>query len=394
MQNIGVFFGSRNTEHDISIMTAEFVIYVLKGLGYEVTPVYLGKKGEWMIGQELGDLKNFIDPTKKIEVEKFGSYVLDLEQSRGKMAFRRKGFSGKTITVDMAFPALHGAYGEDGTLQGMFEMFNIPYVGCDVTASALAMDKALTKQMCQVHGIPTTKFIYFYKNEWEHNKQAILDKIKGLKWPVFVKPVHLGSSIGIAKIKENDFKSLEEKIEVALFYDDKVLVEECVSNLMDVTCCVIGNEDLTTSVLQESVFQADFFDFEEKYIIEGGAQLGKSESGLVIPARLDEETTRKIQDMAKEVYRALDCAGIARIDFLFNKETKEVFANEVNPLPGTLYHHLWKESGLEIEGVVQKLINLAQDRYNRKQVLTLTFESNALSNLNSTKMGKGSKIRP
>lgn len=393
MQNIGVFFGSRNTEHDISIITAQLIISGLKGLNYQVTPVYLGRKGEWMMSEELGNLKVFTDSRNKIDLEKFQTYLIDLDQSRGKLVFKKKGFRGQTITLDLAFPALHGAYGEDGTLQGLFEMFNIPYVGCGVAASALAMDKVLTKQMCQVHNIPTTKFIYFYKHEWLANKQAILDKIKDLKWPVFVKPVHLGSSIGIAKVKKNDYKNLEDKIEVALYYDDKVIVEEGVSDLMDVTCCVIGNNDLEASKLQESVFSAELFDFEEKYLKEGGSQLGKSQNGLIIPARLDKDTTEKIQNIAKEVYRALGCAGIARVDFLYNKTTKEVFANEVNPLPGTLYHHLWKASDLELSDLLTKLINFAQEKQCQKQDLTLTFESSLLSSLNATKFGKGGKFK-
>lgn len=384
--NIGVFFGSRNTEHDISIITGQLVISGLKGLGHTVTPIYLNKEGHWLIGEEMGKIANFTDKEQKeLQDSKFKRYFLDLEKSIDKMVFRKKGLGGKSITIDLAFPAVHGAYGEDGTIQGLFEMLNIPYVGCGVTASAVAMDKALTKQILKANSIKTTNFVDFTQADWESNKKEIIARVtKELKFPVFIKPVHLGSSIGIAKV--NDEKNLEDKIEIALYYDDKVLVEEGVTDLMDVTCCVIGNNELQASVLQESVFQSDLFDFDEKYLKESGSQLGKSENGLVIPARLDEKTTKEIQETAKQVYRILGCKGIARVDFLYDKKTKEALANEVNPMPGTLYHHLWKESGFELPELLEKLISFAVELHKEKSSLSHTFSSNVLTNLNSSKL--------
>ncbi|MCL5666382.1 MAG: D-alanine--D-alanine ligase [Patescibacteria group bacterium] len=389
-KNIGVFFGSGSPEHDVSIITAQLIISGLKKLNYQVTPIYITKQGRWMLGEELGSLKLFSDPGAKVEQEKrFYEYYLDLEESFGKMVFRRKGLMSRTISVDLAFPAFHGSYGEDGTIQGLFEMFGIPYVGCDVPSSAIAMDKALTKQMYQVHNIPTTKFIYFFKQDWERDRQSIINQIKNdLRWPVFVKPVHLGSSIGIAKVKDQDLKDLEFRLEVALHYDNKVLVEEGVENLMDVTCCIIGNSEtgLKASLLQESVFSSDLFDFEEKYLKEGGAQLGKAQNGLVIPARLNDQVTEEIQETAKQVYKILGCSGIARVDFLFDKQAQKFFSNEVNPLPGTLYNHLWKASGVELDQLLQELVKLAEEKYKQKRSVNFTFESNILKQLNSQKL--------
>ncbi len=386
-KNIGVFFGSGSTEHDISIITAQLIIAGLKGLEYPVTPVYITKQGKWMLGEELGNLKFFIDPSKKVEDEKkYYEYYLDMQELVGKMVFKRKGFLGKSIVIDVAFPALHGAFGEDGTIQGVFEMLGVPYVGCGVPASAIAMDKALTKIIMKDAGVPTTKFAFFYKQDWENSKPQIINQINQLKWPVFVKPVHLGSSIGIGKVKAGDIKDLENKIEVALHYDEKVLVEESVENLMDVTCCIIGNNQLRASLLQESVFSSELFDFENKYISGGGSQTGKAVNNLIIPARLDEATTKAIQDCAIKVYKALGCFGIARVDFLYNKQTKEFFANEVNPLPGTLYHHLWKASGLELGQLLQQLIKFAEEKYEQKREITFTFESSVLKQLSSVKL--------
>ena len=206
-----------------------------------------------------------------------------------------------------------------------------------------------------------------------------------------VKPVHLGSSIGIGKAK--DEKELEQKVEVALYYDNKVIVEEFVENLMDITCCVIGNDAPRTSVLQESVFKDDLFNFEDKYIIDGGSQTGKATNNLVIPARLDEATTKAIQETALKVYKALGCSGIARVDFLYDKEKKEFFANEVNPMPGTLYHHLWKASGLELDQLLRELINFAEEKHEQKRAITFTFDSSVLKQLNGAKM-KSNKLGP
>ncbi len=391
-KNIGVFFGSGSTEHDISIITAQLVIAGLKGLGYQVTPVYITKAGKWMIGEDLGNLKLFTDPQKKVEDEKkYFEYYLDLETSVGKLVFRRKGFTGKFITVDLAFPALHGTFGEDGTIQGVFEMLGVPYVGCGVAASAVAMDKALTKIVMQQKNIPTTKFLDFTKAEWDSDKSEIINHInQNLTWPLFVKPAHLGSSIGIAKVK--DVKDLENKIEVALHYDEKVLVEESVENLMDVTCCLIGNSSPRPSLLQESIFKEDLFNFDDKYILGGGAQIGKGQNSLVIPARLDASQTLAIQQTAIKVYKVLGCSGIARVDFLYNKQTKEFFANEVNPMPGTLYHHLWKASGLELDHLLAELIKLAEEKYEQKRQISFSFESSVLTQLGGVK--GGAKIKP
>lgn len=391
-KNIGVFFGSQSPEHDVSIITGQLIIAGLKGLGYPVVPVYITKQGKWMIGEHLGEMKIFTNPSLTLPLKGEGKWWLDMEESVGKMVFKKKGLAGKTVTIDIAFPALHGSFGEDGTIQGLFEMLGLPYVGCDVTSSVLAMDKALTKQMYEQHHIPTTKFIYFFKEDWVSDKTRIISQIKNeLRWPVFVKPVHLGSSIGMAKVKMEDLKGLQHRIEVALYYDHKVLVEEGVENLMDVTCCVIGNETPQASLLQESVFAAELFDFEEKYLKQGGAQTGKAVDNVIIPARLDEDTTKQIQDMAKQIYKILGCSGIARVDFLYDKQTKKFFANEVNPLPGTLYHHLWKASGLELPELLEKLIKFAQEKYEQKRQINLTFQSSILQHLNSKKL-KSAKL--
>ena len=383
---IGVFFGGKNPEHDISILTGHLILAGLKKAGIDAHAIYIGKDGSWHIGDELHNIANF---KKQSDFSSLAKWNLDLESSRGKMVFNQKGLFGKTITIDVAFPAFHGQNGEDGTVQGLFEMFDIPYVGCGVAASAMAMDKVLTKQLYEQAGFPTTKFIYFYKSDWEAKKEDYVTKINtGLAWPLFVKPARLGSSIGIAKVRNG--KELSFALDVAFHYDEKVIVEEGVPNVCDLTCAVIGNDVPRASLMQESVFTEDFFSYEDKYISGGGAQLGNAKQSLIIPAELEEATTAAVQNLAKEVFLKFECSGTARVDFLYDKESKKLYVNEINPLPGTLYHHLWEKSGVALPELVKKLITLALEKNKKKKGFTSTFASSILAHADwSKKLGRG-----
>lgn len=385
-QSIGVFFGGKSPEHDVSIITGELVISGLKKLGYPIVPVYIGQDGTWYAAEKLGELKFFSGQDYKEKLRGLEELVLDAEASHGKMVLKEKKLLGaKTYVIDIAFPALHGRNGEDGTLQGIFEMLDMPYVGCDVPSSALAMDKVLTKLMYRAEGIPTTKFVFFSRQEWEADKEAVMGKVRGvLAWPLFVKPARLGSSIGIAKAR--DEKELTFAIEVALHYDTKVIVEEGVEPVMDVTCAVMGHSTLQASLLQESSFGKDFFSYEDKYLNDGGAQLGNAKQSITIPASLDKETTEAIRAAALRIYRLFGCSGTTRVDFLYNKDTKQWFANELNTLPGTLYHHLWKESGIELPELLERLLAAAKEKRAETESMTHTFKSEILNVAKSAKL--------
>lgn len=385
MTNIGVFFGGQSPEHDISIITGEFIIFGLKKLGLNVIPVYLSKAGEWHIGASLGSLKFFHADDFKDQLKKLNKYYLDLENSRGKLVFKPKSIIGKAIIVDLAFPAFHGQNGEDGTIQGLFEIINLPYVGCDVASSAIAMDKILTKLLYQGHDIPTSKFVYFNSTDWRKNKPVVLKSIaEALTFPVFVKPARLGSSIGIARV--NRPEELEFACEVALHYDRRILVENGVNNLMDVTCACIGNEDLIISELQESNFSKDFFSYEDKYINGGGAQIGNAKKNIIIPANLDQAKSQEIKNLAAKIYRLFGCSGISRIDFLYDKMENKAYANEVNTLPGTLYHHLWQASGIDFKDLLARLIKYAQEKHHEKNSVKTSFASDILKMTKSHKL--------
>lgn len=381
--NIAVFFGGKNTEHDVSIITGQLIISGLKGLGHTVFPVYISKEGKWYISEKMDNVEFFKNPNLKLE----GEISLNLAQNQnGKIIFKTGGlFNSKEYSIDLAFPALHGKNGEDGTIQGLFELLNIPYVGCDVVSSAISMDKALTKLFYQRFKFPTTKFVAFDNSRWENDRKALLTEIKTtLPWPVFVKPARLGSSIGMTKVRSEE--DLDLAIEVALHYDNKVLVEESVEDLMDITVALLGNENPKYSLIQESSYSKDFFSYDDKYLNEGGAQLGNAEKSIVIPATLDENTTKEIQEMAKEVYELMGLSGTARVDFLYNRTYKKFYVNEINTLPGTLYHHLWKKSGIDLPELLKTLVDLAIERKNREKKLTYTFESSILKSANSNKL--------
>lgn len=384
---IGVFFGGKSPEHDISIITGQLILNGLRRLGHDAHPIYLDKEGQWHLGEEFGSIA-FFKKKSRPATEKSAAWLIDLERSRGKMAFKRKGFFGKTIAIDLAFPAFHGRNGEDGTVQGLFEMLDIPYVGCGVTASAITIDKVLTKIWYEQAGFPTAKFIYFKKADWEKRRDDFINKINtGLAWPLFVKPARLGSSIGIARVA--NAKELAFALDVAFHYDEKAIVEESVPNAMDVTCAVIGNDAPRASLLQESLFSEGFFSYEDKYLTGGGAQTGTNKKGFVIPARLDEPTASAVKNLALQVFSKLECSGIARVDFLYDTAAKKIFVNEVNPLPGTLYHHLWEKSGMPLPELLTELIRLANERNESKRGITTSFSSNILAHADwSAKLGK------
>lgn len=379
---IAVIFGSRSTEHDVSIVTA--ISAIIKPLelsgNYNVVPVYVAKNGKWYSDQKLKNislytsdkLDQFIDNATPVAVQFKGGFTL-----------LQPGIRNKLTKIDIVFPATHGTYGEDGDLMGLLEMTNVAYVGCDVSSSVLCMDKVLARVVAETVNVPQNKYKWFYSYEFNNNKPEILKKLKILSYPLFVKPTHLGSSIAITKVEtENE---LVNAIEVAAHYDNKVIVEEAVLNLIEVTVPIMGNNQLTAGNTEEPNQIGQFFDFETKYMrggknklkVEAGAKQG-AQGYSHIPARLDEHMRNQCIDIAKRVYMALGCSGIARVDLLIDKKIKQIYFNEVNPLPGSLYAHNWHSVGISNIELVERLIKLALERYTEKQQKDTIFNTNFL----------------
>lgn len=391
---IGVFFGSRSPEHDVSIITACTTIKGLREIGFSVVPIYVSKDGSFYLGPDtdnpndetLARVDYFQGDLEK-KLGKLDEYDLALTESNGRLRFVTETvFASKFVDVDIAFPAFHGPHGEDGALHGIFDIANIPVVGCGQQASSVAMDKALTKLIYRQFDIPTTDFLYFTRREWDQYQEAILEDLENFSLPLFVKPARAGSSIGITRV--TDVEELSFAIEVALSYDTKVVVEEGVEDVADLTVSLIGDEVPQPSEVQESSFDSDFFSYDDKYINDGGAQIGEADKKIIIPAGVDESVQDEVKQMAVNIFAQFELSGIARVDFLFDRKEEKLYANEINTMPGTLYKHLWEESGVTFAELLRNLIRTARRRHSRKQDTSYTFDSEILAHAGKGKLGK------
>lgn len=382
-KTIAVIFGGQSAEHDVSIITAHTpIIQSLLAAGeFNVWPIYIAKDGSWYSDQTMNDLAYFKQSNFETNLVKQKKVQILFDKG---LKIVWPGIRSRVVQIDIAFPAMHGTFGEDGSLMGLLRMANIPFVGCDLFASAVAMDKVLTKQVIAAENIPVVPYAWFTKNDWEAKRNVWIEKIAKLKWPVFVKPVHLGSSIAITKVKKDI--ELENAIEVAFHYDDKVLVEESVENLIEVTLPIMGNDELRLAAIERPLNKTEFFDFSDKYLSGGKKGSGVNSQYSEIPANIDVELARQVEDLGKRTYHTLGCSGIARVDFLIENTSKQIYVNEVNTLPGSLYYHNWKRVGVSGVELVTKLISLAEERFALRQNKTYVFDSDILKNAGGQKM--------
>ena len=290
---------------------------------------------------------------------------------------------GKKIIdrIDIAFPILHGTNGEDGTVQGYFETLNIPYVGCNVQASAICMDKIMTKKVLKALDLPIVKYTGFYTKKWINDQGQIIKEIEeNLKYPYIVKPSKLGSSIGIKKA--NNIDQLKEAIDIAANYSFQILIEEAVQNLREINCAVLGDyEEAITSVCEEPLSIDEILSYNDKYQ-QGHNTKGMSGAKRRIPAEISKETSLLIRRLAKETFNGLGCSGVARVDFLLDNKTNEVYVNEVNNIPGSLAYYLWEATGISFNELITKLIQIGLKINREKNNLIVTYESNLLSQNN------------
>lgn len=375
-KTIGVVFGGRSVEHDVSIITAHNPIIdsLLATKKYEVVPIYISRVGKWYSEVAMNDIAYFRSDLED-KLSKLKPVALDLNDG---LALVQSGtFGSKKIKIDIVFPAMHGTFGEDGSLMGLLRMAGVPFVGCDIFASAVAMDKILTKQVLRAEGLPTVRDVWFVKSDFEANKEKYLAEIQKLKFPLFVKPVHLGSSIGISKVKDN--QELQNAIEVALHYDEKVLVEEGVQNLIELTLPIMGNDKPIAAGLERPLNKGEFFDYTEKYM-KGGKKTGGGVNSEYseIPAKIDPGLADKAIELGLKTYKVLGCSGIARVDMLLDSLSGEIFINEVNTLPGSLYQHNWRQVGVSNLELVEKLVALAEERAAQKAQTQFSFSSDIL----------------
>lgn len=381
---VGVLFGSRSVEHEVSIVTAMQVFANIDREKYEVIPIYVDKKGIWNLGKDLDKIDSFkslelLAKNKLVEFkmpDKVGSKALSPVNS---------GLLGhKPEELDIIMPMVHGTYGEDGTLQGLLEMVGMPYTGCGVGASALGMDKVAQKAVYEKEGLPVVGYDWFYDWEWRKSKKEIVARMeKKMGYPLCVKPANLGSSVGINFAKNR--KELEYAVAVAIEFDTKILVEEALMGIDEINVSVMGNEKLEVSVCEQPVKAETFLSYEDKYL-KGGKTKGMASLSRLVPAPIKPKLAKRIQEYALMAFRALGCSGLSRIDFLVDIKKEKVFINEINTLPGSLAFYLWEKSGYPFPKMLDKLIELGFERCESRKNKMYSFDSKLLATA-----GRGAK---
>lgn len=384
---VGVIFGGRSVEHEVSIISAHQVIEVLDKNKYEVVPIYITREGVWVTGRKLLNLDNFknfdLTGTKKAFIAPDTS-ICSLVRHPDTWEWPWKKLLAK---LDVAFPIIHGTHGEDGTLAGLLELADIPYVGSAVVGSAVGMDKIITKSVLRDNGLPTVNYVWFTRKEWEDSPKEIITKIEtALKYPLFVKPSNLGSSVGINKAKNRE--ELKFALSVAGYYDRRLLVEEGLEDSMEVNCAVLGNDDPIPSVCEQPISWEGFLTYEDKYSHQNKTK-GMKGANRRIPAPISPELTKEIQKLAVKAFKVIDCRGVARVDFLIHANKKDLFINEINTVPGSLAFYLWEATGIRFPKLVDKLIELALSAHKEKEKITYSYNPNLLQQIGnvSPKMG-------
>lgn len=359
MLKVAVLFGGRSVEHEVSVISGMQIMENLDKEKYSVIPIYISKEGKWLSSEELKNFKTFKNNDfRKAKSVMFGCDFGDFNlyynpEEQG--LFQKKVYD----KPDIVFVALHGTNGEDGSVQGVLENIGIPYTGAGIVSSAVGMDKVIMKDVYRAHNLPVVNYFSFYRAEWRKNKLSILDKIEeSYRYPLFVKPSNLGSSIGISKAKSKD--ELEEAIEIALSYDRKIIIEESVENAREINCAVMGYENnIECSELEEPLGIKDLLSFDDKYV--KNKKTNGSKTGRNILKNIDEDFRQKICELAKKAFSTIDCAGNARVDLLVKKDSGDIYINEINTLPGSFAFYLWEPKGYTFAQLIDKMIKIALD---------------------------------
>lgn len=411
---LGVFFGGKSVEHEISVITMSQAISAINPEKYEIVPIYISKEGVMYTGDDLLDLYAY----KDMEVLLKRSYkVCVVNDGKGVKVMRCPApWIGKRVlnTIDVAFPIVHGTNCEDGTMAGFLNMLGIPVVGPDILASSVGMDKILMKKMLKESGLPVVDYVSFYSMEYIKDEEKFLTEIpEKLGFPVIVKPGNLGSSVGIKKA--SDKAELEEAIEFAMEFADRVIVEKAVVNLQEINCSVMGNlSETEASVCEEPFFSDEILSYSDKYM---GGSAGKCKAGMKgiagakagsakmaggkgmavskkkLPADISDEKRDEIQRLAQETFKVLGCSGVSRVDFLVDKDTEKVYVNEINTIPGALSYYLWEATGKTFEQEMDEVIDIALKRHREREKLTFSYDQNILAMQGSPKMGAKGKMK-
>ena len=386
---LGLIFGGRSVEHEVSIITAIETMNHMNKDKYEIIPIYISKQGLLYTGDILFDLeayKNMEELMKKVNQ----ITIVNDGEKVNLIRYPIKKFGENVInTIDVAFPVMHGTNGEDGTIQGYLELINVPYIGCDILSSSIGMDKIIMRKVLKESGLPVLDYVTFYSMDYMKNEENYKKEInRKLKFPVIVKAGNLGSSVGIKKAK--DSKELEEAIEFSMQFSDRIIIENAVVNLKEINCSVIGDMiDAEASECEEPVSTDEILSYTDKYL--GGSKTeGMAASDKKLPADISNEIRDKIRKLAIETFKVLGCSGVSRVDFLLDKDTNEIYINEINTIPGALSYYLWEATNKTFTQEIDELVELAYKRQRQREKRVYSYDQNILALVSNGKF-KGSK---
>lgn len=393
---VGILFGGKSTEHEISVITAVQAMGALNKDKYEIVPLYLTKENEIYTGEILKNIDTYKEPEL---IKRFCKNVICYGQDGCLVLEKKKGFFKREIgIVDIVLPIVHGYNMEDGCIAGLLNTYGVPYAGSDIYGSVVGQDKVFQKQILESEGIQVPKYVWFYDNEYLEDENKIIEKIKKLNYPVIIKPARQGSSIGIKIAK--DESSLKEAIVEAIKYDNKILVEEIIPNMIELNCSVLGSSTyMETSVVERVMGNDEFLSFQDKYIGNGkkapakkmSSTKGMVSTNRIIPADISKELTEKIKETSIKTFKSLSANGVVRIDYLYDKKNDKLYVNELNTIPGSLSFYLWMPLNKEYDELLDDIINIAIKRYKNNMKKSTTFNSNVLTSFNGSKGIKGYK---
>ena len=394
--NIGVIFGGRSTEHEISVISASQAMAAIDREKYDVTPIYITKQGHWYTGAPLFDVKNYrhIPELLKQCTEVYmrpvyGDYNLYPANPKGFFSSSAMKPVGK---LDVVIPVLHGTNMEDGIFEGVLETIGIPYAGCDVLSSANGMDKITMKMILRANDVPVVDYVWFTDKQWHTRRDALIEQIEDtLGYPVIIKPANLGSSVGIGSA--HDRNQLKARIDDAERYSTRIIVEHMLADMQEINCSVLGDcDDYRTSVLEEPIKSGDFLTYEKKYMGGGKGSEGMQSSQKRIPAELPDDVTKEIQHLAGETFRVLSCHGVSRVDVMIDRTDGRIYVNEINTIPGSLSFYLWEATGLSFDKLMDELVKLALRRKREEGMKTVSYDQNIFNLTGGAKGGlKGAK---
>ncbi len=377
--NIGVFFGGRSTEHEISVISASQAMHAVNRDKYDVTPIYITKDGRWFTGNALFEVKNYKNIPELLK--QCEEVYFRPEYGNYNLYRKKKPMFGSDLLkkIDVVIPVLHGSNGEDGIFEGVLETIGIPFAGCNTLASANGMDKITMKMILQANDVPVVDYVWFTDKQWFVQRDELIGKVETkLGYPVIVKPANLGSSVGIGRAADRE--QLIERIEEAEKYSTRLIVEKMVENLQEINCSVLGDcDDYQMSVLEEPIKSGEILSYEDKYMGGTKGAKGMQASQKRIPADLPEEETKRIQFLAGETFRVLSCHGVSRVDVIIDSKTRDIYVNEINTIPGSLSFYLWEASGISFDKLMDMLVQLAVKRKREQGQKTVSYDHNIFS---------------